>query len=238
MKSRFTLIELLVVIAIIAILAAMLLPALSAARERARAANCMSQLKQMGLATTMYMDQNEGFTPPGRWAPGNGEWWFTLSEYIPSQQQEVKKSHQFRCPSISEQPDNVTGSIWASYVPNGNFFEANKMGLNTSVIGQPTKSAMFIESTWENEPGYITGQAKTPMLNFSMHSRILVGNANAIVAFPHGKNQNTVFFDGHVETKNASSTPKQEIYNNGNSLYIIPFLYPLPAQQDFLQIAQ
>ena len=208
MKSRFTLIELLVVIAIIAILAAMLLPALSAARERARAANCTSQLKQMGLATMMYMDQNGGFTPPGRWAPGNGEWWFTLSEYIPSQQKEVKKNHQFRCPSISEQPDSVSGSIWASYVPNGNFFEANKMGLNTSVIGQPTKSAMFIESTWENEPGYITGQLKAPMLNFNQHARILVGNAAAFVAFPHGKNQNTVFFDGHVESLTNPGTGK------------------------------
>ncbi len=62
--SAFTLIELLVVIAIIAILAAMLMPALSSAKESGRRIACLNNIHQLSLASEMYADDNEGAYPP------------------------------------------------------------------------------------------------------------------------------------------------------------------------------
>ena len=77
-RAAFTLIELLVVIAIIAVLAAILFPIFAQAREKARQASCLSNLKQIGLATVMYASDYDGTYPMVQYKGPDGRVWWAI----------------------------------------------------------------------------------------------------------------------------------------------------------------
>ncbi len=105
-RRGFTLIELLVVIAIIAVLIALLLPAVQAAREAARRAQCVNNLKQIGLAMHNYHDRTNSL-PPGMYGCCNGTWQiFSLSGL---EQQALYNAYNFNTGRYSD-ASNLTVS--------------------------------------------------------------------------------------------------------------------------------
>lgn len=92
-RSAFTLIELLVVVAIIAVLAAILFPVFAQAKAAAQATTCLSNLKQVGLGTTMYANDHDDTLPMDGHSGGmEGSWLVTLQPY-------VRTALLYRCPS-------------------------------------------------------------------------------------------------------------------------------------------
>jgi len=147
-KAGFTLIEMLVVIAIISILAALLLPALSAARERSREADCMSNLRQCGVAVIMYNNHSNEYFPVvhgGTYAapqPPTKEWWEFLQPY------QVERKHLL-CRS-DRHGNNTTIE---SYVWNGMF----SFGVNrASLRGKEDEKILVAERG--NAPGVLLHQ--------------------------------------------------------------------------------
>ena len=131
MRKSFTLIELLVVIAIIAILAAMLLPALSKARAKARHISCVSNFKQKGLYTMLYLGDNDGYYPVAQSsASPNVDWDFAIVNYINGNntlnrgwklQKYAGGGYKiFRCPAASRNSPTPDPSAWRNTAYNAN----------------------------------------------------------------------------------------------------------------------
>jgi len=146
-RKGFTLIELLVVIAIIAILAAILFPVFAKVREKARQISCMSNLKQLGVAVTMYTQDFDETEPNGynKWGSESG-WACEVFPY-------VKSVAAFACPddsSVGTQSDGEVKST--SYGLNSNFGinpwpnpATVPMGQNIAAFAAPSNTVMLFE---------------------------------------------------------------------------------------------
>lgn len=192
-KSGFTLIELLVVITIIAILAAILFPVFSRAREKARAASCASNLKQIGLAAKMYLEDYDQVNVPAVVSTPGGtlSWAVLLKPYH-------KNLQLFTCPSkarwVIANNAHSGGYVLAAVIKPTVGVTTPSTGWHDADYDDPSKTVFALDA-----PYYATGQAGTNS------GPVYVSNVDPtdVDNLRHFDGINILWYDGHVKWMRA-----------------------------------
>ena len=165
-SKAFTLIELLVVIAIIAILAALLLPALSTAKEKSKAIACQGNLKQIATCVIGYSDDYAGWLPQADFASNYmGYWKYLLAPYAgmaPSSQTDpILGTKIFRCPSWQWKSDINSAYYQSGYGWNQalGYLNGSSWGIapyvKLSSVTSPSLTVMVMDTVdWHSSTSY------------------------------------------------------------------------------------
>jgi len=145
-KYGFTLIELLVVVAIIAVLVALLLPAITQARELAQTTVCGTRLKQLGMGIQLYTQENHGIYPPFYVTSETLPSWQSCTAKMLGLQNEAQFREAFHCPK--HQVDSSTWVYWCSYGGNCHLGVSGPNGRrNIDDVPEPHRIMLLVDTT-------------------------------------------------------------------------------------------